>query len=98
MTTNTTNTESHFFGTTPFNWATGSTRAEVLKKLGIACGSSILKSAVSNSGGLYAWTCKVNAPADAHYEIEYYKPVGVEWEASAECLIQNNKGYSLPTD
>lgn len=88
--------ESHFFGSTPFNWATGQTRAEVMKKLAVGAGS-LLKGNIKN-GGLYAWTCEVNAPEGTSYDIEHYRPVGVEFAATAECLIQNVKGHSLPTD
>lgn len=88
----------HYFGSTAFNWATGDTRAEVLAKLGRMTGPNELKLQVKAHGGLYVWTCRVNAPADADYQIENYAPKGVETSNVSESRIVNTKGYIVPND
>ena len=88
----------HYFGSTAFNWATGSTRAEVLAKLGKATGPNELKLQVKAHGGLYVWTCRVMVPASTPYEIENFAPVGVETTSGREFRIVSTKGYIVPND
>jgi hypothetical protein len=99
MTTTTQATDKgfHYFGSTAFNWATGTTRAEVLEKLAKSCGSTILKKAIKQ-GGLYAWTIRVMVPQESHYDICYFQPVGVECEASQEYNIMSATGAALPIE
>lgn len=85
----------HYFGSTAFNWAIGSTRQEVIDKLAKSAGeeSNALKAAnVKVTGGLYCWTCKVHATKDVDYGIEYFQPVGVEISDGFECNIVNKNG------
>lgn len=83
----------HFFGSTAFNWAIGSTRQEVLTKLASMAGADIVKRNVKNAGGLYAWTCKVEAPRSTTYEISFYQPAGVPTSDGMEFSIQNKHGH-----
>lgn len=93
---NTETQQHHYYGTTAFSWATGETRAEVLAKLARVAGSDIIKRNVKSSGGLYAWTVRVNLPQTAGYEIDSYRPVGVPTEKPQSFRIVNTKGYVIP--
>lgn len=88
----------HYYGSTALNWATGKTRQEVLEKLAKSAGGDYLKRAVKNTGGLYAWTVRVDAPQDANYQIAYFQPVDVPMGNAQEFNIMTAKGYSLPID
>ena len=72
----------HYFATFALGWATAPTREEAIEKL-VAANRNELKPIVKNTQkdglpGAYIWTCKVHAPADANYKIEWYQPKGVE--------------------
>lgn len=87
--------QSHYFGSTAFNWAVGATRQEVIDKLAKWAGNNtgaLAAPAVKKSGGLYCWTCKVNAPIDTQYAIEYFAPKGVDIGDAFECNITNKNG------
>jgi hypothetical protein len=86
----------HYYGCTGFNWATAPTREEVITKLARDLGASVIRQSKKNNGGVYCWTCKVNAPQNTPYAIEYYQPKGVEWVESKECLIISVKGTNIP--
>lgn len=88
----------HYFGSTAWNWATGASRAEVLTKLAREAGADLIRRNVKASGGLYAWTVRVNLPADAEYGIENYAPRGVPTECAEAFRIQNTKGHALPLE
>lgn len=83
----------HYFGSTAFNWATGETRQEVITKLAKQAGTEILKRNVKASGGLYCWTCRVEAPQGTDYEIRYFCPQGVKITQALAVNIQNSKGH-----
>ena len=90
--TNTPEPATHIFGSTAFNWAVGATREEVLKRLAAAAGAGIIKANKAKYGGLYAWTCVVDAPQSAHYDIKAYRPVGVPTRDAVEFNLTNAKG------
>lgn len=83
---------THIFGSTAINWAVGKTREEVLKRLARDAGASIIKANKTKYGGLYAWTCIVDAPQSAHYGIKAYQPAGVPTRDVIEFHITNAKG------
>ena len=83
----------HYFGTTPFDWATGNSVEEVIVKL--AKRGTVLQR-TQYKKGLYCWTCKVLAPESTHYGVSNYMPVGVEIEKSQEWNIFNTNGHCLP--
>lgn len=67
----------HFYGTSAYNWATGSSRQEVIDKLAREAGTDAIKRNVKATGGLYCWTCRVELPQSAHYQISFFQPQGV---------------------
>lgn len=86
---------THYFGSTGLFWATGKTRQEVVEKLAKRLGDNtnlLLADAVKKNGGVYCWTCRVNAPAEAGYEISNYAPKGVDWGHTLEFNITSKKG------
>lgn len=85
--------EFHFFGSTPFDWATGATRQEVIEKLAKAGSWNLTADKVKKNGGLYAFTVKVLAPQDASYGIACYMPQGVDCVDKVEVNIVNKKGH-----
>lgn len=89
----TTKQDFHFFGSTPFDWATGATRQEVIEKLAKASSYNLTADKVKRSGGVNAFTVKVLAPKDADYEISFYMPRGVECVDKVEVNIVNKKGH-----
>lgn len=88
--------QTHIFGSTAVGWAVGDTREEVIKRLAQQMGAEIIKRNVKANGGVYVWTCVVDAPKSAHYEINYYQPVGVHWHDSHEANILNARGKFEP--
>lgn len=82
----------HYFGSTCYNWAVGSSRQEVLDKLAGMVGAERLKRTVKANGGLYAWTCVVDAPLSATYEIAFFQPQGVLVGRGLSYNIVNTKG------
>jgi len=88
----------HYFGSTCFHWATGATRQEVLEKLARMAGTETIKKSIKSQGGFYAWTCRVNVPHSADYQISYFKPQGVECVLPQEFNLMNAKGHSLPVE
>lgn len=88
--------QHHFYGSTAFNWAVAQTREEVVKKLASATGADLIKRNVAANGGLYCWTCKVELPQEAHYDINFYKPVDVPISEAQEFNILNAKGKTSP--
>jgi hypothetical protein len=88
----------HYFGSTAFNWAKGQTRAEVLEKLGRMAMANLVKEQVKAHRGLYAWTCRVEAPQSQPYSINEYRPVDMATSKSQAFRIQNIKGHALPDD
>lgn len=85
--------EFHFFGSTPFDWATGATRQEVVEKLAKAGSYNLTADKVKKNGGLYAFTVKVMATQDTDYTIIGYMPRGVDCVDKVEVNIVNKKGH-----
>ncbi len=86
----------HFFGSTPFNWATGNTRQEVIEKLAAEAGSEMIKRSLRASNtykGIYCWTCRVGLPPSAEYRIANFQPQGVPVTLAQEHNIVSVKGY-----
>lgn len=87
--------QHHYFGSTGLFWATGSTRQEVIQKLAKRLSDNtnlLLAGAVKKSGGVYCWTCRVNAPEDANYGISNYAPRDVDWGNTLEFNITSKNG------
>ncbi len=81
----------HYFASHVFGWASAPTRDGAIEKLinGIRSDVKHIVKATQKRGepGAYVWTCQVNAPADAKYSINYYKPEGVEIQDGQEHAI-----------
>lgn len=90
--TNTPESPTHIFGSTALNWAVGKTREEVLKRLAAGAGARVIKVNKDRYGGLYAWTCVVDASPSTYYDIESYQPVGVPTRDVVEFNLTNAKG------
>lgn len=86
--------QHHFYGSTAITWAVAETREKVIEMLAKDAGKDVISRLNKNpdTGGLYFWTCKVEKPKSANYEIEYYKPVGVPISESMHGLIKDVKG------
>lgn len=82
----------HFFGSTCYDWATGATRQEVIEKLAKAGSYNLTAEKVKKHGGLTAVTCKVMAPVDTDYDVNWFMPVGVPIADKVEVKIMNKKG------
>jgi hypothetical protein len=71
--------QQHYYATCAVGWATAETREEALRKLVNSCSPEIRRATkrLQKEGkpGFYLWSCCVPLPADAHYKIEWYKPV-----------------------
>lgn len=88
--TDTQKSNTHFFASFTFGWATAETEKEAIEKL-IAGFRSEFKTGAQNaikdnSPGAYFWVCEVNTPADTPYKIEWYQPKDVE-------ILQSTDGY-----
>ena len=75
-------TAHHYFASFALGWATGATQDEAIEKL-VNGFRGVFQTTTKNAQkegqpGAYIWTCKVLAPADAGYKIEFYAPKGVE--------------------
>ena len=90
--------EHHYFASTAFNWAVAPTRKEALEKVAKAAGTDMMRRQVSVNGGLYVWSCKVNAPQSATYGIVNYAPDGVEYTDTQEAKLVNSKGHLTVLD
>ena len=81
----------HFFASCALGWATASTRDEAIEKLVNSFRreyKSMIKGAhKSGNPGAYVWTCQVNAPADTHYQINFYAPVDVDTQDGQEHAV-----------
>lgn len=77
-------TEHHYFASFAFGWKTANTRDEAVKGLVDGFRSdvkNIVKNALKKGNpGCYIWTCKVKAPSDARYGINFYQPQDVPIE------------------
>jgi len=71
----------HYFASTAMGWATAATRKEALDKAVRDCEwslkSVLLRMSKKGLMGPYVWTCKVEAPLDAEYKIDLYRPKDV---------------------
>jgi hypothetical protein len=90
----------HYYVTFALGWATAPTLEEAIKKLARGFERDIKpalkKLQKDNLPGLYLWSCRVHAPADARYSIEFYKPVDVEIsERRHLCLVKLTKKQVL---
>lgn len=78
----------HYYATCAIGWATADTREEAIEKL-VAANRSHFKTVTLNcqkagEPGAYIWSCKVHAPSDAKYRIEWYAPVGLKTSEAQE--------------
>lgn len=74
--------EVHYFASTVFGWATGTTRDEAIQRVVndsrrdyITITKNLQK---DGKPGAYVWSCEVMAPSDAKYSINYYQPK-IDW-------------------
>lgn len=91
------NQQHHYYGSTAFGWRVGDTREQVVKDLARDAGNSIIRRCLKN-GGLYAWTCRVELPKSAEYQIDGYRPVGVPSGEREEHYIVSVTGKTRPKD
>lgn len=82
----------HYFGSTGLMWAVASTRQGVIDKLAKEHPDLLTAAKVKSTGGVYCWTCKVHANINAAYDIQFFKPVGIEISEGFECNIVNKNG------
>jgi hypothetical protein len=73
----------HFYATCVFGWATSEvSRLDALDKLATRFRADVKRIVAAEkkngNGGMYFWSCRVLAPSDAQYKIEWFQPVGVE--------------------
>ena len=72
----------HYFASFALGWATAQTRKEAIEKLSNMFRSDMkaITQNIQKDGkpGAYLWSCKVNAPENTKYEINYFAPKGVE--------------------
>ena len=85
--TNETEQPYHYFASNVFGWAVAHTRKEAVEAVTRDAGTSTVKRITENARkkgdlGMYAWSCRVLAPKDAHYKINYYAPQGVETDSA----------------
>jgi hypothetical protein len=85
--------DHHYYASTVFGWAFGSTRDEAITRL-IENFRTDLKQVTLNmhkkgEPGAYIWSCKVHVPNDENhpYDIEYYAPVGVKTSDGQEHAV-----------
>lgn len=82
----------HYFATCALGWATDKTHDGAIGKL-VRRFSSDFKEVIKNQQkqgtgfGMYVWTCKVLAPDDEPYKIEFYQPQGVETADHKEAIV-----------
>lgn len=74
--------DHHYYATFALGWRIGRTREEAIAKL-VDAFRSDFKEITRNQHkagepGAYIWSCRVDAPADSGYRIEFYAPKGVE--------------------
>ena len=69
---------NHYFASHALGFAMAESRAEAVEKLakmpGMGMKSWILNAHKSGEPGVYIWSCKVNAPIEAAYKIEWFAP------------------------
>jgi len=84
--------DHHYFASCAFGWATAPSRDEAIKKMVGEFRSDVkrITQAVQKRGdgpGFYLWSCKVLAPSDAQYSIEWYAPKGIEIQDAQESYV-----------
>jgi hypothetical protein len=67
----------HFFASTAMNFARGATRKAAMDRLMSVTDSSWVNNCLKAGTPLTIWTCRVGAPIEARYAIEWYMPTGV---------------------
>jgi len=91
----------HYYATCALGWALGDTRDEAITRL-VERFRSDFKAMTAGQHkqgepGAYVWSCRVNAPRDASYRIEFYTPKGVEtfehMESFVTYVTQKNVAY-----
>lgn len=97
--------EHHYFASNVFGWAVADTREEAINKL-INCFHSTLKNVITNTrksdsrfgkrnGGAILYVCRVEAPKDESYKIEWFQPKGVPISEGENLIITNlTKNYA----
>lgn len=88
----------HYYAATWQSWATASTRKEAIEKVAKEAGKVTIKEQLKVFGGLYVWTTRVLAPADAEYAITNFQPVDVPMEDPQDFRIVDVKGHVVPMD
>lgn len=99
----------HYFASNAFGWGTGATRAEAIRKASQSVGADLIARNVKANGGLYTWSCRVDAPPSTDYWIQDYAPeqiridgkrtgVMVPISEAREHRVQNIKGHVLARD
>ena len=88
----TTKQQHHFFASSAFGWGVGNTVdeavAQLVKATGVSSVSMTTRNAQKNGApGLYFWHCKVLAPKDAEYDIEWFMPKDIKWEDGRHCYF-----------
>ena len=83
---------SHWYATCVFGWSTSDvSREDAIEKLAVRFGSDVKRIAAAEkkngNDGMYFWSCRVLAPSDAAYKIEWFQPVGVEVVDCAEHAV-----------
>lgn len=75
------NSQYHFFASCALGWATADTRKDAVIKCADQFRYDLTRAlkSLNKKGelGPYLWSCKVLAPKDAKYSIEYYQPKGI---------------------
>lgn len=85
-------TPHHYFASSAFGWAVAATRAEAVVAVAREAGSETIARHRKNHGGLYVWSCRVDAPIDTAYQIDEYHPVGVPTAAHLSVRVQTRSG------
>jgi hypothetical protein len=66
----------HYFATTAYAWAPGLTRKQAIEACARLSGKSVIDLSTQKGaeGGLYFWSCRVNAPLSTLFTINNYRP------------------------
>jgi hypothetical protein len=72
-----TNETTHYFATCFGGWVVAATRPEAVKQL-LRANDRTVRDSIKANGSFYVWTCRVHAPIDAKYQINFFKPEGVD--------------------
>lgn len=65
--------QHHYFASCGLMWAVADTAADAVKKIAKEIGAPSLRKALDR-GGFYVWTCRVELPISARYNIAEFRP------------------------